>query len=172
MTVLVADAAAHVQRQVSVAKMATALEACTTEEQLSVCAFCEQKVSMQRIFTKKCFLFTVGCVCRVKRFTTGSRNSLKGVQKSQMMPDQVRKWLRQQSEDSCAVGFDALVKWRDKCIFRYIINVRGGDMSRNKCFFFQVRILCFTFYIHLCLFTDSPSYVHSLSKTMNSQALL
>jgi hypothetical protein len=30
---------------------------------------------MQRIFIKKCFLFTVGSVCRVKRFTTGSRNS-------------------------------------------------------------------------------------------------
>jgi hypothetical protein len=26
---------------------------------------------MQRIFIKKCFLFTVGSVCRVKRFTTG-----------------------------------------------------------------------------------------------------
>jgi hypothetical protein len=31
----------------------------------------------------------VGSVCRVKRFTTGSRNSLKDVRKSQMMPDQV-----------------------------------------------------------------------------------
>jgi hypothetical protein len=30
---------------------------------------------MQRLFTKKCFLFTVGSVPRVKRFTTGSRNS-------------------------------------------------------------------------------------------------
>jgi hypothetical protein len=36
------------------------------------CTFlCEQKDSMQRIFIKKCFLFTVGSVCRVKRFTTG-----------------------------------------------------------------------------------------------------
>jgi hypothetical protein len=26
-----------------------------------------------------------------------------------MMPDQMRKWLRQQSKDFC--GFDALVKW-------------------------------------------------------------
>jgi hypothetical protein len=65
---------------------------------------------MQRIFLKKCFLFTVGSVFHVKRFTTGSRNCLKDVRKSQMMPDQVRKWLRQQSEDLCAVGFDALVK--------------------------------------------------------------
>jgi hypothetical protein len=28
---------------------------------------------MQRIFIKKCFLFTVGSVCRVKRFTTGCK---------------------------------------------------------------------------------------------------
>jgi hypothetical protein len=30
---------------------------------------------MQRIIIKKCFLFAVGIVCRVKRFTTGSRPS-------------------------------------------------------------------------------------------------
>jgi hypothetical protein len=30
---------------------------------------------MQRIFIKKCFLFTVGSVCRIKRFTTEPRNS-------------------------------------------------------------------------------------------------
>jgi hypothetical protein len=71
---------------------------------------------MQRIFTKKCFLFTVGSVCRVKRCTTGSRNSLKDVQKLQMLPDQLRKWLRQQSKYFHAAGFDALVKQWDKCI--------------------------------------------------------
>jgi hypothetical protein len=32
--------------------------------------FCLQKDSMQRKFIKKCFLFTVGSVCHVKRFTT------------------------------------------------------------------------------------------------------
>jgi hypothetical protein len=73
MTVLVADAHAHVQRLVSEAKMATVLGDCTTEEQRSVvCFFFGQKDSMQRIFIKKYFLFTVGSVCRVKRFTTGS----------------------------------------------------------------------------------------------------
>jgi hypothetical protein len=39
--------------------------------------FGRQKDSMQRIFIKKCFLFTGGSVCRLKRFTTGWRNSLK-----------------------------------------------------------------------------------------------
>jgi hypothetical protein len=48
-----------------------------------------QKDSVQRIFIKKYFLFTVGSVCRVKRFTNGSRNSLKGVRKLQMMPDHI-----------------------------------------------------------------------------------
>jgi hypothetical protein len=36
------------------------------------CVFsCGQKDSIQRIFIEKCFLFTVGSLCRVKRFTTG-----------------------------------------------------------------------------------------------------
>jgi hypothetical protein len=61
------------------------------------------------MFIKKCFLFTVGSVCCIKQFITGSRNSLGDVQQSQMMPDQVWKWLRQQSEDFYAESFDALV---------------------------------------------------------------
>jgi hypothetical protein len=40
---------------------------------------CELKDSMQRILIKKYFM--VGSVCRIKRFTTGSRNSLKDVRK-------------------------------------------------------------------------------------------
>jgi hypothetical protein len=35
----------------------------------SVVLFCGQGNSMQRIFIKKCFLFAVGSVCRVKGFT-------------------------------------------------------------------------------------------------------
>jgi hypothetical protein len=54
--------------------MATVLENCTTEEERSYVRFCGQSVSIQRIFIKKCFLCTVGCVCHVKQFTTGSRN--------------------------------------------------------------------------------------------------
>jgi hypothetical protein len=91
MTVYVSDAHAHVQRLVSVIKIATVLEEFSTEEQLSVIHFCGQKDSMQKIFIMKCFLFSVGNVCRVKRFTTGSRNSLRDVRKSEMMPDQVWK---------------------------------------------------------------------------------
>jgi hypothetical protein len=40
---------------------------------------------------KEMLLFLVRSVCRVKRFTTGSRNYLKDVGKSQMIPDEVRK---------------------------------------------------------------------------------
>jgi L-rhamnose isomerase len=69
--------------------MATILEECTTEKQRSVMRFLVVKDSMRRIFVKKCFLFMVGSVCRVKQFIIGSRNSLKDVQKSLMMPDQV-----------------------------------------------------------------------------------
>jgi hypothetical protein len=77
------------------------------------------------IFTKKYFLFRVGSVCCVKRFTAGSRNSLKDVLKSQTMADQVRKWLRQQSKDFYAAGFDALVSDGTK------VSILVKDMSRN-----------------------------------------
>jgi hypothetical protein len=54
--------------------MATMLEECITEELLSVARFfCGKKYLMKWIFTKKCFLFMMGSVCRVKLFTTGSR---------------------------------------------------------------------------------------------------
>jgi hypothetical protein len=66
-----------------------------------------------------------GNICRVKRFTTGSRNSLKDVRKSQMMPTKLGKWLRQQSKHFYASGFDALVKRWDKCI-----NVGGGYVEK------------------------------------------
>jgi hypothetical protein len=38
---------------------------------------------------------------------------------------EVRKWLRQQSKDFCAAGFEALVKLWDKCI-----NVGGGSVEK------------------------------------------
>jgi hypothetical protein len=64
----------------------------------------------------------VGNVFRVKRITTVSRNSLKGVRKSQTMK---RKWLRQQSKDFYNSGFDTVVKRWDKCI-----KVGGGYVEK------------------------------------------
>jgi hypothetical protein len=52
---------------------------------------------------------------------------------------EVRKWLRQQSKDFYAAGFDELVKRWDKCV-----NVGGGYVEK-----YGIRISCFTFYIHL-----------------------
>jgi hypothetical protein len=64
----------------------------------------------------------------------------------------VQKWLKQQSKDLYAAGFDALVKRWDKCI-----SVGDGDMSRSK-YFFQVLISHVLRFMSICdLYTDSPS---------------
>jgi hypothetical protein len=47
------------------------------------------------------------------------------VKRRSMMPDKVRKWLRQQSKHFYAAGFDALVKRWDKCI-----SVSGGYVEK------------------------------------------
>jgi hypothetical protein len=100
--------------------MTIGLEECNTEEQrYGVRYFWGAKgTNAQRIFTNKCFLFIVGSACRVKRFTSSSRNSLKDAGKAQTMPDQVQNWLRQRV-------FDALVKQWDKCI-----SVDGGYVEK------------------------------------------
>jgi hypothetical protein len=59
MTVKVSDAHTHVQRLVSIVKMATVLEECTTKEQSSIVRVCGQKDSVQRITIKNCILFMV-----------------------------------------------------------------------------------------------------------------
>jgi hypothetical protein len=124
MTVWVADAHPHVQRLVSVFKMATVLEECTTEEQHCIVLFCGEKYLMQRIFSKKCFLFMMGSFCRVKLLKTGSINSLRDVSKVADDETEVGKWLRQRSKDFYAAGFDAMVKRWGKCI-----NVGGGHVE-------------------------------------------
>jgi hypothetical protein len=113
------------------------------------CAFA---VELYAKDTRKEMFPFCGGVCCVKRFTTGSRNSLKDVRKSQMMSDQVRKWLRQQSKDFYVAGFEALVKRWDKCI-----SVGGGYAEEYV--FPQDRISHVLRFISICdLFTDSPSY--------------
>jgi hypothetical protein len=97
-------------------KLATELEECITEEQRSIMRFSWAKDSIKWIFIKKCFLFIVGNVYRVKRFTTGSRNSLTDVRKWQIMFAQAWKWLRQHRKGFHAAGFDALLKRWDTCI--------------------------------------------------------
>jgi hypothetical protein len=89
--------------------MATVLEECTT-----VVHFLGEKgLIAKHIYKKRNFLLKVGSVCHIKRFTSGSRRFLKD--------EEVRKWVRQQSKDFYAAGFDVVVKRWDKCI-----NVGGG----------------------------------------------
>jgi hypothetical protein len=67
---------------------------------------------------------------------------------------EVRKWLRQQSKDFYAAGFDALVKRWDKRI-----NVGGGYVEKKN-IFPQVRISHVIRFISICdVFTDSSSYL-------------
>jgi hypothetical protein len=75
----------------------------------------------------------------------------------------MRKWLRQQSKDFYAAGFDALIKRMDKCF-------SVEDVSINKCFFSsQVRILhVLSFMSIFDLFVDSPLYKLSLLITAKS----
>jgi hypothetical protein len=76
---------------------------------------------MQRIFIKKCFLFTVGSVCSVRGFTSLSRTSVE----DEMIETEVRKWLRQQSKDLYAAGFYPVVMRWDMCI-----SVGGGYVDK------------------------------------------
>jgi hypothetical protein len=69
--------------------MATVFEVYPTEEQRSVLRFfLRAKGFNGKDIHKERFVFTVGSVFRLKLFATESRNSLKDVRKSQMMPDQ------------------------------------------------------------------------------------
>jgi hypothetical protein len=64
MTVYVAEAHAHVQRLVSVIKMATVLEECTTEEQLSMARFLWAKGFDAKDIHKKFSVYGGKCLSR------------------------------------------------------------------------------------------------------------
>jgi hypothetical protein len=102
----------HVQRLVSVVKMAIVIQEYHTEEQRSVGRPLWEKGLNTNIFIKKCFLFTVGSVCGVKRFHfSGKRFAV-----DEEVETDVQKWLRQQPKDFYAGGFDVFVRRWDKCI--------------------------------------------------------
>jgi hypothetical protein len=63
----------------------------------------------------------VESVCRVKRSTTCH----KGFADDEEVETEERKWLRQESKDFRATGFDVLVKRLDICI-----NVGGGYVEK------------------------------------------
>jgi hypothetical protein len=74
--------------------MATVLEVCTTEKRSFVVRLCGQKDSMQSMFMKKCLLYTVGSVRRLKRFTIGWQIFVD----DEAVETKVRKWLRRRSK--------------------------------------------------------------------------
>jgi hypothetical protein len=113
--ILEVEVHAHVQRPVSVVKMATVLEVYITEKQRSTVCFLSERDLIRRILKKKCFLFTVESVCCLGG---------KGLANDEEVETEVPEWLRQQSKD-----FYAAVKQRSKCI-----NVGGGYVE--KYFFF------------------------------------
>jgi hypothetical protein len=73
MTFQVAYTHAHVRRIVSVATTATVLEKYTTEEQRSLVRFLWAKGLNAKDIHKIWFLFTVGSVYHVKRFSLGGK---------------------------------------------------------------------------------------------------
>jgi hypothetical protein len=78
----------------------------TTEEQRPLVRFfLWEKGLMQRTFIKKYFLFTVGSVCCVERFTAGAESFAD----EEEVETEVRKWPRQQSKDFYSACFDSLV---------------------------------------------------------------
>jgi hypothetical protein len=79
----------------SVIKMATVVDEYSTEEQSSLMRFLWAKERNAKDIHKKIFpVYGAKCLSR-KAVHNWVENSLKDVRKSQMMPDQVRKWLRQ-----------------------------------------------------------------------------
>jgi hypothetical protein len=93
----------------------------------------------------------VGSVCRVKRFTTGSRN----VADDEEVETELRKWLRQQPNDFNAVDFDALVEMGQmyQCWCRICREINA---------FSQIRLSHVLRFVSICdLFTDFPSYTHN-----------
>jgi hypothetical protein len=111
--------------------MASVLEEYTTEEPHSVVRFLWAKgpnAKKKNIYKEMFPVYGGKCLSRkivhnwVEKFSQGY---------SKVAPDQVRKWLRQQSNDFYAVEFDAFVKRWNK-----YIDVGGGFVE--KLTFFHV----------------------------------
>jgi hypothetical protein len=97
-----------------------------------------ERLSAKNI-NKEMFPVMFGSVCSIKWFHLGGKRFAA----DEEVETAVRKWLRQQSKDFYAAGFDALVKRWDKCI-----NV-GGRYIEKYMFLPHSNITRFTFYIHL-----------------------
>jgi hypothetical protein len=105
--------------------------------------FSGQKVSKQKIFIKKRFSFTVGSVCRVKRFTRGSRNMENILFMTQRF--KLRRGSGWDNSRKTSILRVSTLWYSDGTSVSMLVE----DMSRNKCYFPGSNITCFTFYIRL-----------------------
>jgi hypothetical protein len=124
MTVSVADAHAHVQRLVSVVRIVTMLEY-TTEEQRSVVSFLWAKGCNAKDIHKEIFPVYGGKCLSGKAVHNWVEKRGRVFADDEEVVMKVRKWLRQQSKDFCAAGFDALVKRWGR-----FIKVGGGYVEK------------------------------------------
>jgi hypothetical protein len=92
------------------------LEESTTEEQRYVVLFWWAKGLNAKDIHKEMFPVYSGKRLSVKGVHNWVEISSQGRLKAADCETEVRKWLRQQSKDLYAAGFDALVKRWDKCI--------------------------------------------------------
>jgi hypothetical protein len=79
-----------------------------------LCVFlCGEKGPSAKGIHKEMFPVCGGkCFCRVKRFSLGGKR----FPDDEGVETEVRNWLRQQSEDFYAAGFNALVNYWDGCM--------------------------------------------------------
>jgi hypothetical protein len=130
----------RIKRLVSVVKMATVLEGAYRRVSFC-CAFvlCAKALNAKNIHKERFPVYGGKCLSR----KWGSQMGGKRFADDEEVETEVRKWLRQQSKDLYATGFDALVKLRDTCI-----NI-GGRYVEKSTFLPGSNITYFTFYINL-----------------------
>jgi hypothetical protein len=144
---------AHAQRLVSVVKMVTMLGRVYYQRAALLCIFLWAKGLTAKDIHKEMFpVFGGKCtVHKVVHMWVEKRG--KHFANDKEAETEVQKWLRQQSKDFYAAGFDTLAMQWYKCIMLV------EDMSKNERFS-QVRISCVSYIITICdLLTDSPSYI-------------
>jgi hypothetical protein len=114
----------HVRRLGSVVEMATVLEECIAEAALR-CAFLWARGLYANNIHKEIFpAYCWNCLLRkVAHSWVQTRD--KYFADEEEFETEVRKWLRQQSKDVYAAGFDELVKRWGRCI-----NVGGGYFEK------------------------------------------
>jgi hypothetical protein len=108
------------------------------------CAFLWAKGLNAKDIHKKSLLFRVGSVCRVRKFTTESRNSIKDVRKPEIRKRRCGSgWDNSQNTSMLQIS----THWESDGTS---VSMLVERMSRNECFFLpDSNVKCFTFYIHL-----------------------